>query len=78
MLDAINLIIDAIVSFFEMIWKLLQVVFDFILQIPALLDLMVSFLGDIPSLLGWLPTTIVAGISVTVIIAIIWKILGRT
>lgn len=76
--DSFFLFIDSILAFFRMLWNVLIVVFDFIIQIPSFLRLMTSFVADVPAILSWLPGVVVASISLTFVVAIIWKICGRT
>lgn len=77
-IDSFFLLIDSILAFFRMLWNVLIVVFDFIIQIPSFLRLMTNFVADVPAILSWLPGVVVASISLTFLVAIIWKICGRT
>lgn len=77
-IDSFLLFFDGILAFFRMCWNVLIVVFDFIIQIPSFLRLMINFVADVPAFLSWLPGVAVAAISLTIVVAIIWKICGRT
>lgn len=77
-IDSFLLFIDGIVGFFRLIVNVIHVVFDFIVELPKFLRLMVNFVADVPAYLSWLPGVVIPICVVTIIIAIIWKIFGRT
>lgn len=77
-LDSIMLIVDSFVGFFRLIVNVAYVVFDFIVELPKFLRLMVNFVADVPAYLAWLPGAVIPVCVATIIIAIIWKIFGRT
>lgn len=70
--------LDAIAGFFRLIVNVFYVVFDFIVELPKFLRLMINFVADVPAYLAWLPGAVIPVISVTIVIAILWKIFGRT
>lgn len=77
-LDSFMLLLDSVVGFFRLIVNVAYVVFDFIVELPKFLRLMVNFVADVPAYLAWLPGAVIPVCVVTIIIAIIWKIFGRT
>lgn len=77
-IDSVVLLLDGIAGFFRLIWNVLNVVFDFIVELPKFLRLATNFVADVPAYLSWLPGAVIPVCVVTIIIAIIWKIFGRT
>lgn len=78
LVDSFVLFLDGIAGFFRLIWNVLNVIFDFIVELPKFLRLMTNFVADVPAYLSWLPGAVIPVCVVTIIIAIIWKIFGRT
>lgn len=76
--DSLYILVDGIISFFRLLWNVFLVVLDFIVELPTFLRLMVNFAADVPAYLAWLPGAVVPVCVITIIIAIIWKICGRT
>lgn len=76
--DAFMMLIDGIVTFFRLIYNAILVVLDCIVELPTFLRLMMNFVADVPAYLAWLPGAVVPVCVITIIIAIIWKIFGRT
>lgn len=77
-LDFFQLLFDGIVGFLRLGYNVLNVVVDFIIELPSFLRLMVNFVQDVPAYLAWLPGAVIPVCVITIIIAIIWKIFGRT
>lgn len=78
LIDSVVVLLDGFAGFFRLIWNVLNVVFDFIVELPKFLRLMTNFVADVPAYLSWLPGAVIPVCVVTIIIAIIWKIFGRT
>lgn len=76
--DAFMVFIDGILAFFRTIYNVAFVIFDFVVELPSFLRLMVNFVADVPAYLAWLPGAVIPVCVITIIIAIIWKIFGRT
>lgn len=78
LIDSVVVILDGLAGFFRLIWNVLNVIFDFIVELPKFLRLSTNFVADVPAYLSWLPGAVIPVCVVTIIIAIIWKIFGRT
>lgn len=76
--DGIMTLVDGIIGFFRLGYNVLRVFLDFIFELPSFLRLMVNFVADVPAYLAWLPGAVIPVCVITIIIAIIWKIFGRT
>lgn len=77
-IDSFVAFLDGIAGFFRLIVNVAYVIFDFIVELPRFLRLMINFVADVPAYLAWLPGAVIPVCVVTIIIAIIWKIFGRT
>lgn len=77
-IDGLATGLDAIAGFFRLCINVAYVFFDFVMELPKFLRLMVNFVSDVPAYLAWLPGAVIPVCIVTIIIAIIWKIFGRT
>ena len=77
-IDALVNFLDGIAGFFRLCVNVAYVVFDFIVELPKFLRLLTNFVADVPAYLSWLPGAVIPVCVVTIIIAIIWKIFGRT
>lgn len=72
---------DALINFFEGIGDVIIAVVDFIISFFSdlvwIINTLVWAVGQIPNFLGWIPGEILAIITVSLSVVMIYKIMGR-
>lgn len=72
---------DAIVNFFEGIGDVILAVVEFVVSFFSdlvwIINTLLWAVGEIPSLLSWIPAEILAILTVTLSVVMIYKIMGR-
>lgn len=71
----------AIVNFFEGIGDLLLAIVNFVISFFSdlvwIINTLLWAVGEIPSLLSWIPSEILAILTITISVVMIYKIMGR-
>lgn len=71
----------AIVNFFEGIGAVILAVVEFVISLFSdlvwIINTLVWAVGEIPSLLSWIPGEILAILTITLSVVMIYKIMGR-